>query len=245
MSKNQINRQESGDQHKTYDYKTTLIAQVNEPSRMMTSGGDKKTESKIFEYEYKISNMVFSDETNSADRRSGKSIDDRFRRHSDSTHLHTDNNRTLQFRKYSAGMEKNFFFTFSPPSPKKNHLSIFLSFSHPAGALVSAGYEVSAKVGMHNHNQSEEEEGTEDGNSAILNTLTMKSNRSQFTTLNRTGDHKTMSEARSYDETTVHPQTRSLNTNYSGSSPSSRANNDVRHQQKQQTFHCYYYYYYY
>lgn len=92
-----------------------------------------------------------------------------------------------------------------------------------AGALVSAGYEVSAKVGMHRL----DDDVTEDDQSGILNTHTIKSNRSQFTTLNRTGDHKTMSEARSYDETTVHPQTRSLKTNYSGSSPSSRANNDV------------------
>lgn len=90
------------------------------------------------------------------------------------------------------------------------------------GALVSAGFEVSATVNLRHR----EDDLMEEDNSAILNTSTMKSNRSQFTTLNRTGDHKTMSEARSYDETTIHPPTRSLKTHYSGSSHS-RVNNDV------------------
>lgn len=89
------------------------------------------------------------------------------------------------------------------------------------GALVSAGFEVSATVGLRHDDDLDEHQ------SGVLNTSTMKSSRSQFTTLNRTGDHKTMSEARSYDETTIHPPTRSLKTHYSGSSPSSRVNNDV------------------
>ncbi|KAL0271346.1 UNVERIFIED_CONTAM: hypothetical protein PYX00_008463 [Menopon gallinae] len=154
-----------------------------------------KKEQRVFEYEYKTSNMQINDGTSSGERRSKHGDSDRrFRRHSDSTHLQSENSRNFQHRKYSAG------------------------------ALVSAGFEVSATVGLrHDFDTSEDE------HSGILNTSTMKSNRSQFTTLNRTGDHKTMSEARSYDETTIHPPTRTLKTNYSGSSPSSRVNNDEGH----------------
>lgn len=80
---------------------------VNDASRSV----EKKKESRVFEYEYKISNMTFSEETNSADRRAErKCIDDRFRRHSDSTHLHSESNRNTQIRKYSAGTFKSAFF---------------------------------------------------------------------------------------------------------------------------------------
>lgn len=50
---------------------------------------------------------MFSEETNSAERRSTKSGDDRFRRYSDSAHMNNDSNKGLQFRKYSAGSNQN------------------------------------------------------------------------------------------------------------------------------------------
>lgn len=177
-----------------------------------------KKEQRVFEYEYKTSNMQINDGTSSGERRSKHGdTDRRFRRHSDSTHLQSENSRNFQHRKYSAGLRR----PNDDPAPAPISTSGRSLFSVP-GALVSAGFEVSATVGLrHDFDTSEDE------HSGILNTSTMKSNRSQFTTLNRTGDHKTMSEARSYDETTIHPPTRTLKTNYSGSSPSSRINNDV------------------
>lgn len=98
-NKNQNNRQESEGALKTYEFKSLSVANLNDSPRTL----DKKKDPRIFEYEYKMSNMTFSEETNSAERRSGKASDDRLRRHSDSAQLHTDTNRAMQFRKYSAG----------------------------------------------------------------------------------------------------------------------------------------------
>ncbi|KAJ4439693.1 hypothetical protein ANN_07821 [Periplaneta americana] len=106
------------------------------------------------------------------------------------------------------------------------------------GALVSAGFEVSATVGR------KEPDSDTDGASAAIahaggggggggaenNHNTLASSGSHFTTL-RTNDSvnycRTVSEARSFDETTVQPPTKSLHSNY-GSNPSSRNPNDLR-----------------
>lgn len=82
---------------KTYD-------DVRDGPRSMDYG---KREPRVFEYEYKVSNMNITDGNSSGDRRSSKHGDSggRFRRHSDSAHLNTENinSRSLQHRKYSAG----------------------------------------------------------------------------------------------------------------------------------------------
>ncbi|PSN41716.1 hypothetical protein C0J52_07786 [Blattella germanica] len=99
------------------------------------------------------------------------------------------------------------------------------------GALVSAGFEVSATVG-----RKEPDSDTDIASAAVarsnggegnnVNNNTLASNGSHFTTL-RTND-RTVSEARSFDETTVQPPTKSLHSNY-GSNPSSRNPNDEAH----------------
>lgn len=153
---------------------------IYDPKPVMNNMNAKK-EPRVFEYEYKSSNMNITDGTSSGERRTK---DDRFRRFSDQTPMQNDAN-SLHHRKYSAG------------------------------ALVSAGYAVSATGGL-----------IQDIEESTIHSNTLKSNRSQFTTLNRSGDHKTMSEARSYDETLIQPQTRPLRTHYSGST-SSRLHPDV------------------
>ncbi|GFG33362.1 hypothetical protein Cfor_04066, partial [Coptotermes formosanus] len=124
------------------------------------------------------------------------------------------------------------------------------------GALVSAGFEVSATVG-----QKQPGSDTDVTTAAIAhcsggnsgdNRNTLASNGSHFTTM-RTNDSEankpdleaasttdsqqdtnsrvqelTVSEARSFDETTVQPPTKSFHSNY-GSNPSSRNPNDEAH----------------
>lgn len=91
------------EQQKVYDYKAPNN-NVNDPPRSL----DYKKEPRVFEYEYKTSNMNITDGNSSGDRRSSKHGDSggRFRRHSDSTNLNSDNanSRSLQHRKYSAGL---------------------------------------------------------------------------------------------------------------------------------------------
>ncbi|PNF37850.1 hypothetical protein B7P43_G07412 [Cryptotermes secundus] len=140
----------------------------------------------------------------------------------------------------------------APPSSRKSSAPRKPS----TGALVSAGFEVSATVG-HKEPDSDPDVTAvtahgNGGNSGDNNHNTLASSGSHFTTM-RTNDSKTnkpelaaesatdsqqdtnsrvqeltVSEARSFDETIVQPTTKSLNSNY-GSNPSSRNPNDEAH----------------
>ncbi|KAF4520034.1 hypothetical protein B566_EDAN008321 [Ephemera danica] len=94
------------------------------------------------------------------------------------------------------------------------------------GALVSAGFEVSAQVTRSALRGGQQQQAG--GSKAPCEHLTLASHRSGFTTL-RTGD-RTVSEARSYDETLVQPPTRSLivrgHPSTYGSKPSSSRNDE-------------------
>ncbi|XP_046393525.1 uncharacterized protein LOC124161269 isoform X2 [Ischnura elegans] len=99
-----------------------------------------------------------------------------------------------------------------------NHKKISSSRKPSTGALVSAGFEVSATVvkdkwpqESSGSNQVEDDVDDTSGTGRVVDGHlhhTLASNGSHFTTL-RTGD-RTVSEARSYDETIVHPPKKSL-----------------------------------
>ncbi|XP_049770453.1 uncharacterized protein LOC126109468 [Schistocerca cancellata] len=101
------------------------------------------------------------------------------------------------------------------------------------GALVSAGFEVSATVGKPHPDSDTEVSAVVHSGSTLRTTdsvqITVEEMSEPSVKAGSAVETLTVSEARSCDETTIHPPTKSLHSNYSSKHSSNNLNNDEGH----------------
>ncbi|XP_049842282.1 uncharacterized protein LOC126293200 isoform X2 [Schistocerca gregaria] len=101
------------------------------------------------------------------------------------------------------------------------------------GALVSAGFEVSATVGKPQPDSDTEASAVVHNGSTLRTTdsvqITVEEMSEPSVKAGSAVETLTVSEARSCDETTIHPPTKSLHSNYSSKHSSNNLNNDEGH----------------